>query len=125
MKKRVLLVDDDEDFIALTKPHIERGGYDVDVAYEGEEALAKARTGWPDVIVLDVMMPGLNGYDVCTELKTDAAIRHIPVILLTAVASQVPQTTYTHRQGMESEADDYIAKPVRPEELLKAIGKIL
>lgn len=125
MAKKVLLVDDDADFMTITTSQIEKGGYDVDAAYSGKECLEKVRKNKPDLILLDVMMPGLNGYDTCTELKSDEKTRYIPVILLTAVAKNLRTTTYTQRQGLETEADDYLTKPPDPEVLLGTIKKLI
>lgn len=124
MVKKILLVDDDLDFITITKFHIEKGGYAVDVAYNGEECLEKVSKNKPDLIILDVMMPCLNGYDTCAELKSDENTKHIPVILLTSVARNLRTTTYTRRQGLETDADDYITKPCEPEKLLKTVDTV-
>jgi two-component system alkaline phosphatase synthesis response regulator PhoP len=75
----------------------------------------------PDLIVLDVMMPVMNGHEACAALKGDDATKEIPIILLTAVADRVTTSTYTHRDMLESEAEDYIPKPVEPDELLERI----
>jgi len=122
-KKKILLVDDEADFVDATKFILEtKGGYDVVVAYDGVEGLAKTKSERPDLIVLDVMMPNKHGYKMCEELKASEAYRDIPVVLLTSVASHIKDTEYTHRMGMETEADDYIEKPVKPDELLKTIN---
>ncbi|MBI5526134.1 MAG: response regulator [Deltaproteobacteria bacterium] len=120
-KKRILLVDDDPDFVEAVKAVVTNGGYDVDVAYDGKEALEKAAKQKPDLVILDVMMPVMNGHEACNALRADPATSQIPVILLTAVASRVSTSTYTHRDMLESKADDYIAKPVAPAELLARI----
>ncbi len=125
MAKKILIVDDDYDFISITKSLIEKEGHNVEVAYNGKECLEKVRKSGPDLIVLDVMMPGLNGYDTCTELKSDEKTKYIPVILLTGVAENLGTSTYTRRQGLETEADDYIPKPPDPEALLGAIKKLI
>ncbi len=119
--KRILLVDDDPDFVEAVKTVLESAAYDVTVAYDGEECMEKVGGVKPDLIVLDVMMPGKSGYEVCELLKDDEATEEIPVILLTAVASKVSSSKYTHRMGMDTQADDYIAKPVQPDELLKRV----
>ncbi len=119
--KKILLVDDDPDFVDAVKTVLESADYDVTVAYDGEECLEKVGGVKPDLIVLDVMMPGKSGYEVCEILKDDEATEDIPVILLTAVASKVSSSKYTHRMGMDTQADDYIAKPVQPAELLKRV----
>ena len=125
-KKKVLLVDDEADFVDATKFILEtKGGYDVVVAYDGVEGLAKAKSEKPDLIVLDVMMPNKHGYKMCEELKASKEYSDIPIVLLTSVASHIKDTEYTHRMGMETEADDYIEKPVEPDELLKTINSHL
>ena len=120
-KKRILLIDDDPDFVEAVKVIVENGGYDVTVAYDGEEGLEAVAAEKPDLIVLDVMMPVMNGHECCAKLKADPATAKIPVILLTAVADRVTTSTYTHRDMLESEAEDYMPKPVEPKELLNLI----
>ena len=120
-KKQILLVDDDPDFVEAVKVIVESGGYDVQVAYDGQEGLEAVAEQKPDLIVLDVMMPVMNGHEACAKLKADDATREIPIILLTAVADRVTTSTYTHRDMLESEAEDYMPKPVEPQELLERI----
>ncbi len=120
-KKKILLVDDDPDFVEAVKVIVESGGYDVTVAYDGKEGLEAVAEEKPDLIVLDVMMPVMNGHEACAKLKADEATQDIPIILLTAVADRVTSSTYTHRDMLESEAEDYMPKPVEPGELLERI----
>jgi two-component system alkaline phosphatase synthesis response regulator PhoP len=120
-KKKVLLIDDDPDFVEAIKVIVENGGYDVRVAYDGAEGLEAVAKDKPDLIVLDVMMPVMNGHETCAKLKADPATAKIPIILLTAVADRVTTSTYTHRDMLESEAEDYMPKPVEPAELLNLI----
>jgi len=124
-KKRILVVDDEPDFCSIVQGQLEKEGYDVDLAYNGVEGLEKVRSNPPDAIVLDVMMPEKDGYEVCKELKADEATAGIPVVLLTAVASHVTSTRYSHRDGMSTEADDYIAKPASAEEICESIRGLL
>jgi two-component system alkaline phosphatase synthesis response regulator PhoP len=125
-RKRVLLVDDDADFVASVKGILERGlAADVEVAYDGVEAAEKVAARPPDLIVLDVMMPRKDGYDLCAELKGDARYRAIPIVLLTAVAEHVRTTNYSHYDGITTEADDYLPKPVDAEDLLRIAGRLL
>lgn len=124
-KKRVLVVDDEPDFVAVVKRNLEQEGFEVDEAYDGEEGLKRVRANPPDAIVLDVMMPDKDGYAVCAELKADRQYADIPVVLLTAVASHVPSTRYTHYSGMTMDADDYLAKPASAEQILKSLKKLL
>ncbi len=120
-KKKILLVDDDPDFVEAVKVIVESGGYDVRVAYDGKEGLEAVEEEKPDLIVLDVMMPVMNGHEACAKLKSNEKTAKIPIILLTAVADRVTTSTYTHRDMLESEAEDYMPKPVEPLELLQLI----
>ncbi len=124
-KKKVLLIDDDPDFVEAVRVIIASGGYDVRVAYDGAEGLEAVAAEKPDLIVLDVMMPVMNGHEACAKLKANPATAKIPIILLTAVADRVTTSTYTHRDMLESEAEDYMPKPVEPAELLKLVGQWL
>lgn len=125
LQKRILVVDDEPDFASIVQGNLEKEGFAVDVAYNGVEGLEKVQANPPDAIVLDVMMPEKDGYIVCRELKEDDKYCNIPIILLTAVASHVTSTRYTHADGMATEADDYIAKPASAEEITKSIKKLL
>ena len=125
LRKRILIVDDEPDFAAIVQGNLEKEGFEVDVAYNGVEGLQKVQSNPPDAIVLDVMMPEKDGYVVCKELKGDDKYCDIPIILLTAVASHVTSTRYTHREGMSTEADDYIAKPASAEEITKSLKRLL
>ena len=124
-KKRVLVVDDEPDFAGIVQQNLEKEGFEVEVAYDGDEGLEKIKANPPDAILLDVMMPGKDGYQVCSELKADERYAGIPVILLTAVASHVTSTRYSHRDGMSTEADDYLAKPASAEQITESIKGLL
>jgi two-component system alkaline phosphatase synthesis response regulator PhoP len=124
-QKRILVVDDEPDFCSIVQGQLEKEGYAVELAYNGVEGLEKVRANPPDAIVLDVMMPEKDGYDVCKELKADEATAGIPIVLLTAVASHVTSTRYSHADGMSTEADDYIAKPASAEEICDSIRGLL
>ncbi len=125
LQKRILVVDDEPDFASIVQGNLEKEGFTVDVAYNGVEGLEKVQANPPDAIVLDVMMPEKDGYIVCQELKGDDKFCDIPIVLLTAVASHVTSTRYTHADGMATEADDYIAKPASAEEITKSIKRLL
>lgn len=120
-KKNILIVDDDPDFVEAVKLIVEKGGYDVRIAYDGQEGIELVNEKAPDLIVLDVMMPVMNGHEACAKIKSEEKTAEIPIILLTAVADRVTTSTYTHRDMLESEADDYMPKPVEPKELLELI----
>ena len=124
-KKRILLVDDEPDFCSIVQGQLEKEGFEVELAYNGVEGLKKIRENPPDAIILDVMMPEKDGYEVCGELKADEKLADIPVVLLTAVASHVTSTRYSHADGMSTEADDYIAKPASAEEITQSIKGLL
>jgi len=123
--KKVLLVDDDVEFCEATKLLLESKGYEVVLAYDGKEGLQQARAEGPDLVILDVMMPEMNGYDVCVVLKADPELKKLPVVLLTAVDRDLFKTTYTRAMGLMTQADDYIAKPVDPEELVKRVHDLM
>ncbi len=125
MPKKILIVDDDPDLVEAVTMILESKKYEVVAAYGGIEGLEKAKMEKPHLIVLDVMMPDKDGYAVCKELKADASLSKIPVLLLTAVVSKIPTTRYTQQMGLETEADDYIDKPVEPEVLVKRIETLL
>ena len=124
-KKRILVVDDEPDFCLIVQGQLEKEGFEVDLAYNGVEGLEKVQANPPDAIVLDVMMPEKDGYEVCKELKDDENFCDIPVLLLTAVASHVTSTRYSHADGMATEADDYIAKPASAEEISQSLKRML
>ena len=121
----ILLVDDDRDFVEATKIVLESAPYDVAVAYDGDEALRKVKEVDPDLIILDIIMPEQHGFKVCEALKSDPDLSKIPVIMLTSLSQQMGETAFSLRDGMMLEADDYVDKPVTPEELLKRVRKFL
>lgn len=123
--KYVLVVDDDSDLVEAVTLNLEAKGLEVGKAYDGVEALESIKARRPDLIVLDVMMPRKNGYELCAELKADADLQAIPVIMLTAVGSAVPSTSYTHQDGMHIEADDYLPKPVDMDRLTALVEELL
>jgi DNA-binding response OmpR family regulator len=120
-KKYVLIVDDDPDLVETVSMMLEDKGYEVGKAYDGVEGEEAIKERHPDLLVLDVMMPRKDGYQLCAELKADSATKDIPVILLTAVGEAVPTTSYTHAQGMSTEAEEYIPKPVDSKTLVDAV----
>ena len=125
MARKILIVDDDPDLVEAVTMILRSKRFEVVAAYNGKEGIEKVKTERPDLVVLDVMMPEKDGYSVCKELKSDPQWSHIPILLLTAVVSHVPTTRFTQQMGMETEADDYIDKPVEPEVLVKRIETLL
>jgi DNA-binding response OmpR family regulator len=116
----VLVADDDEDILELVSYRLERAGYEVVTARDGAAALATAQERRPDLAVLDVMMPGLNGYEVTQRLRADDATRDIPVILLTARVQEADVN-----RGFDAGADDYLRKPFSPQELRARVQAIM
>jgi two-component system, OmpR family, alkaline phosphatase synthesis response regulator PhoP len=109
----------------LSKVTWKKKGFEVDVAYNGLEGIEKVKASMPDCIVLDVMMPEMDGFKVCQELKKDEKFCEIPIIMLTAVASHVSSTRYSHYDGMSMEADDYLAKPASAEQITTSVRNLL
>ena len=108
----VLVADDDPDILSLVTLRLERSGYDVVGAGDGEQALSTALERTPDLALLDVMMPKLDGYEVTERLRSHEATRHVPVILLTARVQEADVA-----RGVEAGADDYVRKPFSTQEL--------
>jgi two-component system alkaline phosphatase synthesis response regulator PhoP len=119
-KGRILVVDDEIYIVHILDFSLGMEGYEVITALDGEQALEKARAEKPDLIVLDIMMPKLDGYETCKLLKGDAGTKDIPVILLSAKGRNVDQ-----KIGFEVGADDYITKPFSPRKLVERINAIL
>jgi two-component system alkaline phosphatase synthesis response regulator PhoP len=119
-KGKILVVDDEIYIVHILDFSLGMEGYSVVTALDGEQALEKARTEKPDLIVLDIMMPKLDGYETCKRLKADDATKAIPVILLSAKGRNVDQ-----KVGFEVGADDYITKPFSPRKLVERINAIL
>ncbi|MEE8399195.1 MAG: response regulator [Desulfobacterales bacterium] len=124
-KKRILVVDDEPDFASIVQGHLEKEGFEVEFAYDGVEGMGKVKAHPPDAIILDVMMPEMDGYKMCSLLKEDAAYRDIPIVLLTAVSSHISSTRYSHHGGMTTEADDYLDKPASAEDITDSIKRLL
>jgi two-component system alkaline phosphatase synthesis response regulator PhoP len=119
-KKRILVVDDEEDILELVRYNLSREGYKILCASSGEEGLKIARAEKPDLIVLDLMLPGVDGLDVTRQLKGDDATRKIPIIMLTAKGEESDII-----KGLELGADDYITKPFSPRVLVARIKAVL
>ena len=115
--KRVLVVDDDAKTVELVKLYLTRDGYRVTTAYEGNEALRLARETHPDLIVLDLMLPGIDGLEVCRTLRAES---DVPIIMLTAMSTDDDKLT-----GLGLGADDYVTKPFSPKELAARVRTVL
>ena len=122
---RILLIDDDLDFVEATKTVLESKPYEVIVSYDGDDGLRKAKEESPDLIILNVIMPVKDGFSTAEQLKKDAALKNIPVIVLTSYAERGGESSISLSGGLTMETEDYIDKPVSPEELLRRVGKYL
>jgi two-component system alkaline phosphatase synthesis response regulator PhoP len=118
--KKLLLVEDDPTAIRITTYALERAGYEVLVATNGREGLDKARDSQPDLIVLDVMLPGLDGFEVCRSLREDSPSCEMPILMLSAKAQESDIRT-----GLNVGANFYLTKPAAPAELLRLIEALL
>lgn len=118
--ENILIVEDEVDIANLVAFNLERAGYSVDMVHDGREGLEKILQKQPDLVVLDLMLPGLDGYQVLREMQRDTRSHSIPVLMLTA-KSQIDDRI----KGLESGADDYLTKPFSPKELLLRIQAIL
>jgi two-component system, OmpR family, alkaline phosphatase synthesis response regulator PhoP len=119
-KEHLLVVEDEEDILELLRYNLAKEGYRVTGAIEGEEALAAARSSSPDLIVLDLMLPGIDGLTVCRELKQDVRTRETPIIILTAKGEEADIVA-----GLELGADDYVIKPFSPRVFLARLRAVL
>ncbi len=119
-KEKILVVDDEEDILELIRYNLVKEGYHVSTVTSGEEALAKATQEMPDLVLLDLMLPGLDGLDVCRELKRRPSTSQIPIVMLTAKSEDIDVVT-----GLELGSDDYITKPFSPRVLLARIKAVL
>ncbi|NWF91295.1 MAG: response regulator [Syntrophaceae bacterium] len=119
-KKKILVVDDEPDLVETVRFPLEIEGFNVLVSYNGEDALNLARKENPDLILLDLMLPKLDGYKVCRLLKFDEKYKHIPIIMLTAKTQEKDKVL-----GMETGADEYVTKPFDMDELMKKVKQYL
>ena len=117
---KILVVDDEQDILELVRHTLNKEGYEVHIAVNGQQAVEKARKILPDLILMDVMMPIMDGMEACRQLKEDSETKNISIIFLTARSEEFAELT-----GFEAGADDYIAKPIRSRVLLSRIRAIL
>ena len=120
IKKKIMVVDDEADIRELIKFNLEKEGFDVVPVSDGETALEEARLKQPDLIILDVMLPGIDGIEVCFKLKSDSAYKSIPIVMLSAKTDESDQLV-----GLKIGADDYLVKPFSPKVLVAKISAIL
>lgn len=116
-KQKILIVDDDKHIAELISLYMMKDGYETEEVYDGREAIKKAESFQPDLILLDLMLPGMDGYQVCTEIRKTS---RVPIIMLTAKGE-----TFDKVLGLELGADDYIVKPFDPKELVARVKAVL
>ena len=119
-KEHILIVDDEEDVLELVRFNISKEGYVTETAGSGEEAIAKVKNKVPDLILLDLMLPGIDGLQVCRQIKSDHKTEHVPIIMITAKGEESDIVT-----GLEIGADDYVTKPFSPKVLVARVRRIL
>lgn len=119
-KQIILVVDDEEDLLEFIGYSLRKEGYDVLTSDTGEQGIKMAKESRPDLILLDIMMPGMNGIEVCRIIKQDAELRHIPIVFLTAKMDEKIEV-----QGLDLGADDYLPKPISTSKLKSRIKAVL
>ncbi|MBI2868592.1 MAG: response regulator [Chloroflexi bacterium] len=124
-RPRVLVIDDDPVFNATVKAILENKDYEVISALSGDEGLEKARTGRPDIILLDIIMPAKDGFSVCEQIKDDPELAEVPVLILTSFARDKSKTNIPVSAGLGLEAEGYIDKPVNAPDLLREVERLL
>lgn len=124
-KQLILVVDDDPDLVESVSMKLESENFRIAKAYDGVEAWDKIKEEKPDLVLLDVMMPRKNGYELCEEIKKDDQYKDLTVVLLTAVGDAVTSTSYTHIEGKTTMADDFIPKPIDLDKLVEIVKENL
>jgi two-component system phosphate regulon response regulator PhoB len=117
---KILVVEDEPDILEMVRYNLDQAGLDVETAEDAEQGIQSVQEALPDLIILDLMLPGINGLDMCRQLKQDARTRHIPILMLTARKEEIDRIV-----GLELGADDYVVKPFSPRELVLRVQAIL
>jgi len=117
---KIVVVEDEKNIVRVLTYNLEREGYQVSVARDGEEALEKIRRQMPDLVILDLMLPKVDGLEVCRQLRADSRTARLPIVMLTAKTQEADRVV-----GLELGADDYIAKPFSPRELVARVKAVL
>ena len=120
MKEKILIVEDEKDIVKMLEYNLKKDGFRTISANDGEEGLERAHSEYPDLIILDLMLPRMDGLEVCKKLKSDNKTTGIPIIMLTAKAREADKVV-----GLELGADDYVTKPFSPRELLARVKAVL
>jgi len=120
MAKKILIVDDEQDIVELLKYNLEKEGYKCYAAYDGEKAVAKAKDKNPDLVLMDIMMPKMDGIEACRQIRAEDSLSNVFVVFLTARGEE-----YSEIAGFDAGADDYITKPIKPRVLVSRVKAIL
>ena len=118
--KRVLIIEDDKDIVELVRYNLEKDGYQVVSSGDGATGLAQLRKSSPDILILDLMLPKMSGLEICKEIRRDAALNRLPILMLTARGEEADRVV-----GLELGADDYVTKPFSPRELVARVKALL
>jgi two-component system alkaline phosphatase synthesis response regulator PhoP len=124
-KAKIMVVEDNIDESKLIKMALEPEGYEVVTAMNGREAKEKIGDAQPNFVILDVMMPEMDGFHFCSWLRSNKEYQEIPVVLLTGVGEHIYDSKYPLKGVMQADADEYLEKPVKPEVLLETISKLI
>jgi len=127
MPRKILVVDDDPDILDALTMILESQGYQVVTARDGIEALANLKAENPDLLILDLLMPKMDGFAVCKELQDPrwSKYKDIPILILTSVREEASSRRYELETGLELDVDDYVEKPVSPDTLIERVGKLI
>ena len=120
MAKKILVIEDDPATSRLVDYSLRHEGYEVITAFNGLEGIRKAKNEAPDLVILDVMLPGLDGFEICHRLKSEPATAQLPILMFSAKAQDADKNT-----GLKVGADDYLPKPASPAEIVRKVGKLL
>ena len=127
MQEKILLVDDDPDILDALTMILEAKGYQVVTAQDGIEGLANLKAEKPDLLILDLLMPKMDGFAVCKELQDPrwSKFKDIPILILTSVREEASRRRYELETGLELDVDDYVEKPISPDVLLERVGRLV
>ncbi|MFA6142641.1 MAG: response regulator [Candidatus Omnitrophota bacterium] len=120
MKETILIVEDEKDIVKMLEYNLKKDGFSTLTARNGEDAISRVKKDLPDLVILDIMLPGIDGLEVCKALKNDSKTSHIPIVMLTAKGQESDKIV-----GLELGADDYVTKPFSPRELIARIKAVL
>ena len=119
-KKKILIIEDEKDIVEMIKYNLNKEGYATSTLFRGRDAVSSVKKDQPDLVILDLMLPDIDGFEICKELRANERTAYVPIIMLTAKSQEADKVT-----GLELGADDYVTKPFSPRELLARIKAVL